>query len=249
VNAENLMEVRVRITSQPQGNWSSAGILVRADGPLDNTAANDNHLSFHAFRPGTTTNNVQWSNVINGAEGEDGDPVGAAGLAYLRLVNLGDGEFEVFNSTDGVNWTSHTTLTNPALATGILEVGVWAGCYGGGVAACTSGSTQFEWAEIILGVPAGDYNEDGAVDTADYVVWRETLGQAVTAWDGADGTGDGMVTQADYDAWRLNFGKTIPNLSGSGSSLAEVPEPGAVGFLLLGLCGILTSARRRAGHS
>ena len=38
--------------------------------------------------------------------------------------------------------------------------------------------------------PTGDYNDDGAVNAADYVVWRKT-----------DGTPEG------YNTWRANFGK------------------------------------------
>jgi T5SS/PEP-CTERM-associated repeat protein len=37
----------------------------------------------------------------------------------------------------------------------------------------------------------GDFNTDGAVDAADYVVWRKNGG-----------------TQADFDLWRANFGRT-----------------------------------------
>jgi hypothetical protein len=38
--------------------------------------------------------------------------------------------------------------------------------------------------------PDGDYNGNGVVDAADYVVWRDTGG-----------------SQAAYDLWRANFGK------------------------------------------
>jgi hypothetical protein len=162
---------------------------------------------------------------------------------------LGLGEFEVFSSSDGNDWISRTKVTNAALASGLLEVGVWAGCYSAANATCTSGTTRFDWVQIVLGVPAGDYNEDGVIDTADYVVWRDTIGQAVTPWDGADGTGDGMVTQEDYDVWVRNFGKVIPNLSGSGSSLAQVPEPNSAVFLLLWSCGSSLLARRHAGRA
>ena len=50
VEAENLLEVRVKISNQSRGNWSSAGILVRAAGALDNDASNDNFLTAHSFR-------------------------------------------------------------------------------------------------------------------------------------------------------------------------------------------------------
>jgi hypothetical protein len=62
----------------------------------------------------------------------------------------------------------------------------------------------------------GDYNGDGSVDAADYVVWRKNNG-----------------SQEGYDTWRTNFGRT----SGSGSGAlagAAVPEPAA-----LALCGMM----------
>jgi hypothetical protein len=128
-----------------------------------------------------------------------------------------------------MDWISRTTVTNEALASGLLEVGVWAGSYAGGT---STGTARFDWAEIVLGVPAGDYNEDATIDAADYVVWRNTMGDTVNPWAGADGNGDGMITSDDYDIWRLNFGKTIPNLTGVSGSLAGVPEPSGLVFVL-----------------
>lgn len=58
----------------------------------------------------------------------------------------------------------------------------------------------------------GDYNDDGTVDAADYVVWRKT--------DGGNAQG--------YTDWRANFGEGMGNGSGSGGSLplqTGVPEP------------------------
>lgn len=56
----------------------------------------------------------------------------------------------------------------------------------------------------------GDYNANQAVDAADYVVWRKTVGTSVTQYTGADGTGDSQIDAADYDVWRGNFGATSP---------------------------------------
>ena len=55
---------------------------------------------------------------------------------------------------------------------------------------------------------AGDYNRNGIVDTADYVVWRNTLGQTVPPLSGADGSGNGLVGFEDYNIWQSNFGRT-----------------------------------------
>jgi murein DD-endopeptidase MepM/ murein hydrolase activator NlpD len=79
-------------------------------------------------------------------------------------------------------------------------------------------------------LPTGDYNRDGVVDAADYIVWRKTLGQTVSAYSGADGDGDRQITQADYFLWRTNFGVTI----GNSARFAAVPEsPSLLLFLQL----------------
>jgi hypothetical protein len=70
------------------------------------------------------------------------------------------------------------------------------------------------------------------VTAADYVVWRNSLGQSVPELGrGADGDGDGIITAADYDVWRAHFGETA-----AGASLpAGVPEPNALAFTAAGL--------------
>lgn len=51
----------------------------------------------------------------------------------------------------------------------------------------------------------GDYNNNGAVDAADFIVWRRNFGQNVTL---ANDLTPGEVEQDDYDLWRMNFGNT-----------------------------------------
>jgi hypothetical protein len=66
----------------------------------------------------------------------------------------------------------------------------------------------------------GDFNDDGTVDAADYVVWRKHNGSTTVL---PNDRSSGLVSPADYDDWRANFG-----ISSSGGSLAQaVPEPGA----------------------
>ena len=52
----------------------------------------------------------------------------------------------------------------------------------------------------------GDYNNDLAVDLADYVVWRNTLGSTTAL--AADGDGDGLIDADDYIVWKSHFGET-----------------------------------------
>ncbi len=77
----------------------------------------------------------------------------------------------------------------------------------------------------------GDFNRDGFVDAADYIVWRRTLGSTVTDYLGADGNGNGVVDQADFNVWRANFGRSLaaPITSpGSGSSMLLAPAAGGL---------------------
>jgi hypothetical protein len=56
------------------------------------------------------------------------------------------------------------------------------------------------------GLLPGDYNQNGVVDAADYVAWRNTLGQSGSGL-GADGNGNGRIDAGDYAVWRAHFGQ------------------------------------------
>jgi hypothetical protein len=85
----------------------------------------------------------------------------------------------------------------------------------------------------------GDYNANGAVDAADYALWRDTRDQTVAPGSGADGDKNGTIDQNDYSVWRANFGATTSAASGA----AAVPEPSTSLLLLAALCSIATSRR------
>lgn len=78
-------------------------------------------------------------------------------------------------------------------------------------------------AEVFASLPSsvdGDYNGDGAADAADYTVWRDSLGQLVSAGAGADGDFDGVVDAGDFVRWRAHYG--------DGPALNSIPEPTAL---------------------
>jgi hypothetical protein len=89
------------------------------------------------------------------------------------------------------------------------------------------------------GLP-GDYNNDGSVGAADYVVWRKTLGTTFNLSGNGDesGASAGIVDAADYAYWRANFG--APPGSGSlAENQAAVPEPATIALVIFGLFGFL----------
>lgn len=88
--------------------------------------------------------------------------------------------------------------------------------------------------EVVRTVP-GDYNFDGAVDAADYSVWRDSSG-GIGAALVADGDFDGDVDSADLAVWSGAFGflrTTLP--AAATAAAAAVPEPQSIAMLWL-LC-------------
>jgi hypothetical protein len=71
---------------------------------------------------------------------------------------------------------------------------------------------------VAIPLITGDFNYNGVVDAADYVVWRNGLGTT--------------YVQDDYDAWRANFGNTA---AGGSISEATAPEPTSAMLLLSAL--------------
>jgi hypothetical protein len=70
----------------------------------------------------------------------------------------------------------------------------------------------------------GDYNHDDSVDSADFVVWRKTLGSTTEL--AADGSGNLVVDEDDYNAWQVNFAAVFDESSAAATVAATaVPEP------------------------
>jgi formylglycine-generating enzyme required for sulfatase activity len=84
-------------------------------------------------------------------------------------------------------------------------------------------TTGFRVATISEPEDLGDYNRDGSIDAADYVMWRKNDG-----------------TPTSYQLWRQNFGSSL----GTGSVLrTPVPEPAARLLLSIAAVSLLVSPR------
>jgi hypothetical protein len=75
---------------------------------------------------------------------------------------------------------------------------------------------------------SGDFNGNGTVDAADYLIWRKR-----------------DSSQEGYDMWRANFGQATQGIA-SVSSLSSVPEPSTL-FLLTIACAIRLRMPHRGG--
>ena len=80
---------------------------------------------------------------------------------------------------------------------------------------------------VVVPTPlVGDFNNDGVVDAADYIVWRNASPTATLPNDATPG----VVDASDYADWRANFGKSS---LANGVALGSNPVPEPAGVLLL----------------
>jgi hypothetical protein len=98
-------------------------------------------------------------------------------------------------------------------------------------------STAAEDAGAVISFPSvqtsgltGDFNDDFAVDAADYLVWRNQVGDLVEACSGPDANCNGFVDNQDIQYWRTNYGRISSVGAGATGGMTEnyvahVPEP------------------------
>lgn len=95
------------------------------------------------------------------------------------------------------------------------------------------GNGGFTEATAFVAVPTpivglvGDFNNDGVVDAADYITWRNAAPTDTLPNDDSPGT----VNASDYADWRANFGLSQPG-SSAAYAAGVVPEPASVVMLL-----------------
>jgi hypothetical protein len=213
------------------GTLSGAGTILTGSGPIPGQVEN---------RSGTVApgNGVGQLEIVgrfaNGADGTLAFDLGgvAAGSQYdqitvegsvaldgsldVSLVNLGGGlfqpavgdTFDLITATDGILGTFSQLL--------LPEGFNWHVNY------------TLDRVELVVGM-AGDFNHDGRVNAADYVVWRKRGG-----------------SPQDYLDWREHFGAA----SGGGSAnagAAPVPEPAGGVLIAAAACGWIFCRRTLFG--
>jgi hypothetical protein len=179
------------------GDWSVYPVLRNWD-------TTTTYTSFGST-PGLQVVDGDLGNVLETKEGiTTGSEVWFDVTSYLEGVRNGavDNGLAVLSTATADGWQIHFNGSTEATARPRLVV--------------ASGNPT-----IVVPSLAGDYNANGFVDAADYVVWRNNLDQTISIPN--DQT-PGTVTQADYDVWRANFGKMADGGGPLGSG-AAIPEP------------------------
>ena len=91
----------------------------------------------------------------------------------------------------------------------------------------------------------GDYNNNGVVDGADYVLWRKDVTPLINE---VNGVTPGNTTEEDYVAWRERFGNSMSG-SGSVADLGNSPVPEPPTSWLVVLAAMALILRRGATFS
>ena len=157
----------------------------------------------------------------------------SGGGNLASMLAIADHESDFFQLTDSAVFLPKSDLivTTNVFITGLSAVD--------GIT-LTSFMQRFEQ----TGPPShtGDYNENGVVDAADYVVWRKAQG-TTTALPNDDGIG-GTVGVAHFNLLRANFGNAG---SGAGTSSqsngAVVPEPTSILMAILAVVPLFMARR------
>jgi hypothetical protein len=174
----------------------------------------------------------------------------AFGGAAALLVEIGGAapgaEYDQIHVADALNLDGMLSITlingfapQPGQSFDILDWTVLNGTFAAIVLPALDGlawDTSQLYTTGVLSIAAaalqGDYNNDGTVDAADYVVWRKN----------PSAFGD---DPAGYNLWRTNFGRTVSGGSNVLSADVTVPEPATRLVLILGL-SLIVALRRFA---
>lgn len=171
-----------------------------------------------------------------------GNTVVQAGTLKLSNRSLADNA-NVLLSTGAdldLEFSNADTIHSLYVNGGLQVYGVWGAIGNASATYHSSLITGPGLLQVTAGNVVGDYNNDGVVDSSDFVAWRRFSGAATLP--NRDPNNTGPVGAADYLAWRAHYGQTA--IAGSGSLFAgEVPEP-ASGILVV--LAVVTCCVRRS---
>jgi hypothetical protein len=189
-------------------------------------------------------NNGQWTDTNGNLALFDTDTDGGARIDF-KLSSASTYEMKMTpldNPAAAVTTTG--SLSNPA-STGPID---WIEFQFFNTPSSASSNTDFyiKSMQIIAappGVPA-DYNGNGTVDAADYVLWRKHEGENYRLANEVSNETPGRVTAEDYSAWWSRFGSRAAG-AGTAATIGDaVPEPNFLALLAGGVFWAVFRCRR-----
>jgi hypothetical protein len=176
------------------------------------------------------------------------------GTGFTQVGGIGDG-LDFDTGPPGGNTTPPTSVAMPAVTRANEDSLVFSGGTQG------AGAQQYQFridVSDLIGRSGtftlrqqpvallGDYNGNAIVDPADYVVWRNSLGQTGSNL-AADGNGNGIIDNGDYAVWRSHFGQTAVSGTGVGAN-APVTEPETAVLMIMAGMIVICARRLRTCH-
>jgi uncharacterized membrane protein len=224
----------------PGGDFNSRAYGVSADG-LAIVGQGTSAAGSEAFR-WTQSSGMVGLGILPGFDNSQAQDVSADGSVVVGSVGLGTSTYAgafIWDAVHGMRNLRDVLINDFGLGASLAG---WNLVYAGAISSDgrtvvgygtnPNGDTEAWIARLAISPTLpGDFNNDGAVDAADYVYWRKT-----------DDTPTG------YDMWRAHFGHSgIGAGAVSDSKPGTVLEPTAFALIALGLAG-LAMANTRSGN-
>jgi autotransporter-associated beta strand protein/T5SS/PEP-CTERM-associated repeat protein len=236
-------------------NTTISGIMSGSGGALAKTSTGTLTLTAaNTYTGGTTISNGTLE--LSGA---------SARLGTGNVTVTGTGSFLTINNgvADGLNNAATLNIANGGLlnlAAGVNERVISLsldtvfqpnGTYGSSQSnAANKFDDYFTGTGILtIGPPilAGDFSSNSFVDAADYVTWRENVGQPSQTL--ANDTTGAITGDSQYFLWRSNFANTTAVPGSQFEDSTAVPEPASAGLLIFALATLMLAFRGINGRS